>query len=387
MIAEIRRASSVLAAALLLLALAAALGTPVTGAAGSDGPRLQLAAAPGDPAEPLTVSTVPPVAGFPVLLDGRAVLTDAAGQAHFPVTGDGDLTQRIALNEAVLPIGGQQVKVSADRFYPSSTAPTLALDLSYLVSFRYADRDGNPIDAATVGTVSLKGVTGEVVELPADESVWLHGSRVVKRATGLEVKDLLWSVRGVEYTGTNVVTASQQRFLPADVQQVSVELLFFDVDVRVRDALFGFSTGSAVDMGFPDGTTHRYALGSDGRVSLPPLARGDYTLSIVGAGPQMPRPVAVSRDLELDLDYYSWLDVGTVLGVSCRVRRRPGRHRPAPPPARPREPGGAVRVPPRAATAAGVSVRARARRTAARVRPPAGSPRRSPSSPARTHPR
>ena len=317
MIAGIRGASSVLAAALLLLALVAALGPPVTGTGGSSGPRLQLAAAQGDPAEPLTIRTVPPVAGFPVTLDGRVVLTDAAGQAHFPVTGEGDLTARIALNEAVLPIGGQRVKVSVDRFYPSSTAPTLALNLSYLVSFRYTDLDGNPIDAAKVGTVSLKGVTGEVVELQADDSVWLHGRRVIKRAGGLEVKDLLWSVRGVEYTGTNVVNASQQRFLPATVQEVSLELRFFAVELRVQDAIYGFSTGRAVDMEFPDGTTHRYPLGSDGRVSLPPLARGDYTLSIVGAGPEMPRPVAVTRDLDLELDYYSWLDFCTVLGAAA----------------------------------------------------------------------
>ena len=296
-----------------LLSLLAVLLAPGVGPAAGDGSHLQTAADLG-PAAPLVIGTVPAVAGFPVTLDDVTVLTDAEGRAHFPTTGEGDLSNRLTLNEAVLPIGGQDVKVSADRIYPSSTAPVIALSLSYRVSFRYADTDGTPMDAGSVGRITVKSITGEVVELGAQESAWLQGSRVVKETGGLLVKDLQWSVQRVEVSGTSVVNAAQQTFMPATQQDVTVQLLFFDVDVHVQDALFGFPTGRAVQLVFPDGTSHRYPLDGDGRVNMPPLPRGDYTLTILGLGPQMPRPVAVSRNLRLDLDFYSWLDIGSVVG-------------------------------------------------------------------------
>jgi hypothetical protein len=302
------------AIALALLTALSVLSPPVSGPETGDGSRLRLAAAPSDPTEPLDIATVPAVAGFPVTLDGVTVRTDAEGRAHFPETGQGDLAARIALSEAVLPVDGQQVRVSADRFYPSSTAPALGLNLSYLVRFRYSDQKGRPIDAASVGTVTLKSITGEVVELGAQESVWLHGSRVIKLASGLTVKDLRWSVQRVEYHGTNVVNASQQRFAPATRQDMSIELLFYELGVHTRDALFGFASGRAVELTFPDGKVHQFPLDGDGRADLPLLPRGDYSLTLLGNGPRLPQPVSVSRDLQLELDFHSWLDIATVLG-------------------------------------------------------------------------
>jgi hypothetical protein len=47
---------------------------------------------------------------------------------------------------------------------------------------------------------------------------------------------------------------------------------------------------------------------------LPSLPRGDYAIVIDGPGPRMTRPVAISRDQVLDLKFYSWLDIGIVVG-------------------------------------------------------------------------
>jgi hypothetical protein len=315
-------------AGLVLLALV----LPPSGAAVGAGPQLEAAALPGNPAEPLVVSTIPPVAGFPVQLDDVTVLTDSEGRATFPTRGEGDLTGRVGLTEAVVPIGGRDVKVAADRFHPSGAAPTLALDLSYLVRFRYTDRDGTPIDADSLDRITLRSNTGQVVEADPQQPAWLQGSRVVQPAQRLIVKNLDWSVQRVEVDGTTVVNASQQRFSPATQQDVAVRLLFFDVDLQVHDAVFGFPTGNAVALAFPDGRTERYPLDAHGQVSLPPLPRGDYTLTMLGLGPEMPRPIAVSSDLELELTFYSWLDISVVVGalaalalgllVAGRFRRR-----------------------------------------------------------------
>jgi hypothetical protein len=316
---------SVVGLVLFVLALLTALATPPTEAA---------AAAPTPATAPVVLTTVPAVAGFPVTLDGVTVLTDGQGKASFedaPVS-DRALGDRVTLTEATLPIGGQQVLVRADRVYPSSREPLLAVDMSYLVTFGFSGIEGSPVDASSIEAFSVKSETGEKVEVTPGEAEWLQGSRVIKRTEGMEVKDLRWSVQRVEFAGSNVVNAAQQEFFPAQQQDVDVQLLFYGLDLQVHDAIFGFSQDGAIELRYPDGTTRRFPLDDAGRLSVPELPRGDYTLSIVGPGPEMTRPLAVSRYQSEELAFYSWLDIATVLGAVLgaagalpwvgRVRRR-----------------------------------------------------------------
>jgi hypothetical protein len=280
----------------------------------------------------VTIGTVPVVTGFPVTLDGVTRLTDGNGQVEFDAPDrEQALDDRITLTDATLPIGDQQVRVRADRLVRVGDDLRLALDLSYLVRFRFAGSDGSPVDSSSIATITVKSSTGEVVELPADQGSWLQGSRVTRIGSDLQVKELGWSVQRVEYTGSNVVNASQQRFLPAHLQDVAVQLLSFGARLNVHDALFGFSYGSAVELVYPDGKSRRLPLDA-GQLSLPALPRGDYTITVLGGGPRMSRPLTVSRDQDLELAFYSWLDVVAVVGVvgalavglgwGGRVRRR-----------------------------------------------------------------
>jgi hypothetical protein len=329
----LRRAGLLLALA-LLAAVASAPVSPMAHA----GPAVQPASARSAPAQirPLTVVTVPPVAGFPVVLDGVTSVTDAAGAAHFRASEEG-LSARIALTEAILPIDGQQVKVTASRaFYGvDGNAARLALDLAYQVGFSFASMKGDSVNESLIDTVTVKSITGAVETLPAHQLSWLQGSRVVPLSGGLEVKKLDWTVQRVEYSGANVVNASQQRFLPAEVQDVVVKLLFYRVSLSVHDAIFGFAQKGAVDVVYPDGDSRRFSLDDKGRLTLPTLPRGNYTVTAVGPGPVMTRPLALSRDQDVDLTFYSWLDIGAVVAVLLvavlgfpllgRRRRRAGR--------------------------------------------------------------
>jgi hypothetical protein len=306
-----RRAAGVLA----LATLALLSPQPAEGTA-ADEAQLRLAAAPSGVTTPLVLGTVPAVAGFPVTVDGVTSITDDEGKAHFdaPVT-DVPLSDRLTLTEATVPIGGQQVHVRADRVYPSSRQPLLAVDLSYLVRFQFTGIDGAPVDASSIEALTVKSETGEIVDLPPQHGAWLQGSRVIKRTDLMEVKNLRWSVQGVQFAGSNVVNASQQFFLPSEQQAVDVQLLFFGLDVHVHDAMFGFSYDGEIELVYPDGNSRRFGLDDVGRLTVPALPRGDYTLTILGPGPPMSRPLAVSRDQDVQLAFYSWLDILTVLGV------------------------------------------------------------------------
>jgi hypothetical protein len=328
-----------------LVLLMVFLTTPPTGPTAQGAAQLRLAAAPSAARAPLVITTVPPVANFPVVLDGVRTLTDGAGQAHFDAeVTDEDLSERVEKTEETLTIGGHQVLVRTDRIYPSRTAPLLALDLSYLVSFRFLGIDGSPMEASSIDRFVLKSETGEIAEISPDEPAWLQGSRVIKRTGLMEVKNLSWSVQRVDYAGTNVVNASQQRFLPAEKQDIDVGLLFFGLGVEIHDAIYGFSHGGSVELVYPDGKARRFDLDASGRLTLAALPRGDYTLTILASGPKMSRPLAVSRDQSVELAFYSWLDIATVLGAILavalgllwigRVRRRRARDDDPEPPRR-----------------------------------------------------
>jgi hypothetical protein len=292
------------------------------------------AAAPGD-ALTFSLGTTPPIAGFPLTLDGVTAKTDADGVAHFrPKSSDLALEDRVDLTkEAVLRIHGQDVKLVADRVYDSETGtPLVSLAQFFLVSFRYLRPDGSKVDPSEIGDVVLRSETGQRVTVNPKKPEWLQGTRVIKRTGEMQNKRLRWSVLTVEYSGSNVVNAAQQVFEPATTQKVDIDLLFYRLDVQVHDAIFGFETGDGIELVYPDGGRHRLALDEHGALSVAWLPRGKYTLRILGSGPGMERPLAVTSEQVLDLDFYSWLDIGTVLGgllllagglaLTGRIRRR-----------------------------------------------------------------
>jgi hypothetical protein len=335
-----RRRSRLLLGAVALAATA--LGTVLTtppGAAGDAG-TLRLAAAPGEAPGPVSIATVPPVAGFAVTLDGVTKLTDDAGKAVMETGSGPDLAERLSLpDSSTSMIGGQKVLVRPARVYVSDRSVQIAMDLDYFVQFHFQDTDGTQLDAAGIDTVVVKSETGEVVEVPAATGSWLRGNRVVGGSGAPRVRYLAWSVQEIEYAGSNLVNASQQRFVPAEQQDVTVDLLFFGMSVHMHDAFFGFPQTGAVELEYPDGSTRRFDLGDDGQLAIPALPRGAYELTPVGPGPRMSRPLAISRAQEVDLAFYSWLDILALLAVLAGlagglaytggIRRgpRPPRHR------------------------------------------------------------
>jgi hypothetical protein len=303
------------AMALVTVVLVTSLTSSPTGAT-ARGTALNLAAAPAPAPGAITIGTVPKVEGFPVTLDGVTRWTNSAGNVSFDSTASGrPLIERIPLNDAVVTLDGQRVQAKANRVYRSGNQHLLALDISYLVTFKFTGPSGAPIDPAGLGEITVKSPTGQVSRLPADQPAWLQGSRVVSTGTGPAADELEWTVQQVKYSGANVVNTSQQRFRPAGQKTIDVKLLFFSLTLQVRDAFFRHPEGSAVDLVYPDGHSQRYGIGAGGRVSIPTLPRGHYSVAVVGPGPHRLQPLAISRDQDLQLSFYTWWDLATVVFV------------------------------------------------------------------------
>jgi phospholipase C len=279
---------------------------------------------------PGTIQTVPTVPGMRFAVDGYRFEADRDGRVYLPPGARGSLR---ALDTEIAP----GVRAEFDRWYQGHRIA--AINLYHRVRARFVDQSGNAIDPSGVASVTLRGSNGGRHVLTRKRALWLQGNRVVPESGGRRSTALRYAAEKVLVAGSNVVHRGQQRFTPAANPTIELRLLFFAVRVTVRDALLGFPIGSRIRLQYPNGRELQEALGPSAELTLKSLPRGDYRVSVDALGISSSRPVALSRDQEVDLRVISWLDLAVVLvGLAsialalvfvrrpAAVRRRGARH-------------------------------------------------------------
>ena len=239
-------------------------------------------------------------------------MTDASGRARvFRPAGE---MQPLRLPEQVIEVSpNARFRLAEISLSPGGAAATLAFNHESKVHFVYHAPDGTAIGPSALDSVHLKSSVGERVVVEPSDDVWLQATRSV--TGGRAVKPVSWSVERVDVGGTNVVYADQQRFLADRRPTVGVTVLFFSVRFRARDALFSFPAARGVLLQYPNGRTVRHELGPGRELTIGQLPRGTYKVTAVGGGLQLTRPVVLTRDQDVDLKLFSWLDVGAVLAA------------------------------------------------------------------------
>jgi hypothetical protein len=277
-------------------------------------------AAPAD--RPLTIQTVPAVANARFKLDGRILVTGPDGTVRTTTTKaqrDELATNQAAHLSVVSPTLAIRQGVRArfagwydGGYHYSRTNKTgqvlrAAFDFDFLTSFSFVRRNGGKVQPVGLAGIQLHSEGGTIV-LRKIAPLWLRGIKVVSNAGHLGVNDVEYKISSVELNGNNVVHVDQQRFVPAHTQNVTVQLLLFDVTLTVSDAFFGFSQGSAVDLTYADGTV-KHARLRHGSVTIAELPRGDYALTVHAPGLTSDKSLSVSRDQIAKLRVISWLDL------------------------------------------------------------------------------
>ena len=282
----------------------------------------------------LTVATIPPVPGMQFAIDGQVFVANDQGIATTLVTK----AQREAVRAdrsghlgVVTPVfepspgvrarfsgwsgAGQYRKGSIPEEYQRAT-----FDIDYLTSFAFVTPAGVRIPATSLRSMQLTSSLGDRVRMRSFQSRWLQGSRTATGRLGLQSRAVAYRVDSVKTAGVNVVNQGQQQFFPSRQQQVSVELLFFNVRFSAQDALFGSATGSSIVLEYPDGhvATLPFRAGS---VTVRNLPRGTYHVVVHGAGPKMSQKLTVSKNQRVDFDTVTWLDLalGAALLLICVV--------------------------------------------------------------------
>lgn len=288
------------------------------------------------------IDTLPPVAGAKITVDDNVFVTDSAGVATIllpTLSTKRDVRSgiRSGLPEGLVKFQAvnrtaKDTRAEFNRFY----GETAVFDIYKRVSLQFKQSgSGEPVDPKDITSVSLKASTGTVQTISRKELLhpgylWLPSRRVVPLNGGLETKPIVWSIQSVMLDGSNVVNRSQTRFVPGRGGNPEIPLLFFSTSFSSSDAFFGFSLGSGVQLHYPNGEVKTLDFGDDGTASPPPLPRGDYEISVNGPGFSFTRPVSVSRDQEIKLKVFSYLDILFLLGalmamaIGLPLARRPG---------------------------------------------------------------
>jgi hypothetical protein len=305
--------------AMLTAALAAVCLIGAGPAAASDG-------------EQWRVRTAPALPGVRIAVGEDVVTTGPDGTALVPVEGGRLTAERLEVIDRDVTVD-ENTRARFSRFYTIEGAVTATFEIERRIGFRFRDLAGSTVSSEDLDELRIKSTVGEVHQVEMSEPTWLLAQRVVRHFAELTVKDVMWTVEDATVSGSSVVNRSQQRFFPTSTEVVDVELLFYTARFRVFDAFFGTPRGRELEITSPDGQLVRHPIDAQGVVELHALPRGTYTVRVLGAGLQLPQPMVLSRDQDMDLRFYSWLDVAVfggafaafvlgLLAAGWRLRRR-----------------------------------------------------------------
>ena len=269
----------------------------------------------------VVVQTVPPIAGVTFQLNGQQFVTGADGSASIKVSQAG--TYKLEALVSLYNDPTQKIEFGRwldDNFQPFTniTVPTtkvipVGLNIFNMVGEQFVDLDGLPVDTKRISQFTIRSEQGDTYVFGDGTPRWIYASRITRQANGLVITKLLYSVINVKLDGSNVVNESQQQFYaePSDTWKIS--LLLYSLQIKVSDGLFGSTVGKSVNLLFPDGQVNNYPLNPNGAVEIHGLARGNYTIQVVGAqglGNRM--PVALSRNQAANIKVLTYMDLGIV---------------------------------------------------------------------------
>jgi hypothetical protein len=192
----------------------------------------------------------------------------------------------------------------------------VGLNVYHQVGLTFVDQGKFPVDAQRVTQVTYRSAQGDVFVVNNGTPQWIPASRVARLSQGLVPTPLLYSVISVMADGSNVVNSSQQQFYALTNDTWKISMLLYSIHLSASDGLFNFPTGSSINLVAPNGTIKNYPLDLAGTAEIHSLARGNYSVQLVGAmGLGSKTPVALSRNQNVSIKEISFLDLAVVLVI------------------------------------------------------------------------
>ncbi len=272
----------------------------------------------------IEVHTTPSLPNIRFALDDRVFSSDDYGVARIEVPKAGKYQLELLPLETNDPdIQMAFGRWADDYFLPSREIEIplkkpleVGLEVSYQAVQTFVDLQGKPVDLSRITSITLKGSNGATFTFEDNLPHWLPAGRVIRLNNGLEETKILYSVISVIIDGSNVVSQAQQRFYVHANDVWTVKLLLYSAGFTARDALFRFPIGTGIHMEYPDGDVQTFNFNSNQEHTSTGLARGIYRVTVIGAkGFAPPTPIALSRNQDVELMVFSYLDMGVLLSI------------------------------------------------------------------------
>jgi hypothetical protein len=273
----------------------------------------------------LTIRTVPALEGINFRLDGRVFVSDHNGRATISVLNPGTYVLEVLPNDdssgGLRAVFSRWTDIYDKRRSVTISGPTeleAGFDVSYRAQTKYVNPQGDEIDPEDISVTVVKSSTGAIIPLQPGKPKWLKASRVVRRRDGFEPVVLVYSIKSVIVSGSNVVNRYQQKFqVKPGLEPWTVKLLYFPVRFDARDVLLDTPIGSHVLLEYPDGSVRRVPLDDEGRARLPSVPRGAYKARVDAGGYSPIMPISISRKgQEGNLIVVSYPDMGLVAVIA-----------------------------------------------------------------------
>jgi predicted RNA-binding Zn-ribbon protein involved in translation (DUF1610 family) len=276
----------------------------------------------------IEVHVTPALPNIRFALDDRFFSSDDYGVARIEVTKAGKYHLELLPLETNDPdIQMAFGRWGDDYFVPSREIEVplkeqlnVGLEVSYQASQTFIDLDNKPVNMSRITSITLKGSNGATYTFEDNLPHWLPAGRVIRLNNGLEETKILYSVISVVIDGSNVVSQAQQRFYvhPNDVWPI--KLLLYSAGFTAHDALFRFPIGTGIHVEYPDGDIQSFDFNAKNEHTLVGLARGIYRVTVIGAkGYAPPTPIALSRDQDVELMVFSYLDMGVLGSIGAII--------------------------------------------------------------------
>lgn len=276
----------------------------------------------------IEVHVTPPLPNVQFALDDQFFSSDDYGVARIEVSKAGKYHLELLPLETNDPnIQMAFGRWSDDYFVPSRDIEiplqkplNVGLEVSYQVNQTFLDLASKPVDVSRITSITLKGSNGSTYTFEDNLPHWLPAGRVIRLNNGLEETKILYSVISVVIDGSNVVSQAQQRFYVHQNDVWPVKLLLYSASFNARDALFRFPIGTGIHVEYPDGDIQSFNFDSNHEHALTGLARGIYRVTVIGAkGYAPPTPIALSRDQNVELMVFSYLDMGVLGSIGAII--------------------------------------------------------------------
>jgi hypothetical protein len=214
-----------------------------------------------------------------------------------------------------------------------------ALDVRRAVQLRFVDSRGAAVPATAIRDIQLaagSGIGTTLVGAEVTAPALLLTEVATRVGNDWGSRPVTYSLSSVNIADSNAVFTGRQRFAPlTDGATWTVHLAVFQMQLTVRDALFGSRIATRTVITRPDHTRLTTQVGSSAPQVISGMVRGLYTVEIDSAVVGGTTSVLVSRDEPVELRVITLLDTvvialagaillpaGIIVGILVTRRRR-----------------------------------------------------------------